>query len=424
MVRFCTKCGSSIDPATGLCPNCDRAKLNTSPIEAAFLRHDEDMPPAAETTLLTPDQMPSAAETTLLTPDQLRSAAETTVLPHTFCTACGSALDPVTSKCMNPYCKNGGGIKPTKPSKKKNKTASKPVKLIDMNKPAGATRGIMLVLALCLLLTSMLAVTILDARNALTEDNIEALLDNVSASDAIAQLGGSESKEFNDFCDWAEERFDVQITDAKLDKFVEKSTVKSFVAKLAGEFCEDFFAGDRAELVLERNDLDRVIERNSKYIESVFDCYMDWDDEYDLSHGICADSEYVVLRSTTIERESPVLYYALTIGLSYITMGVFIALSLLIIFFMVKKNTKQAMLYVGVDFTVLGGVGALVALLAGLIPSLWSTVCGGSFVGIVVGNFFAVNVWSSVVLLVIGIALIVLCKLLKKKPAPTVQYNF
>lgn len=424
MVKFCTKCGSSVDPATGLCPNCDRAKLNTSPIEAAFLRHDEDMPPVAETTLLTPDQMPSAAETTLLTPDQLPSAEGTTVLPHGFCTACGGAIDPATSKCRNPYCKNGGGIKPPKPSKTKNKKASKPLKLIDMNKPAGATRGIMLVLALCLFLTSMFAVTILDARNALTEDNIEALLDNVSASVILEQTGVSEGDELKDFYDWAEGRFDVTITDSKIDKFVEKSTVKSFIAKLAGEFCEDFFAGDRAELVLERDDLDRVIEKNTKYIESVFDCSMDWEDEYDLSHGICAESDYVMLRSTTIERESPVLYYALTIGLSYITMGVFIALSLLVIFFMVKKNTRQAMLYVGVDFTVLGGVGVLVAALAGLIPSVWSTVCGDSFVGIVVGNFFAVNVWSSAVLLVIGIALIVLCKLIKKKPTPTVQYNF
>ncbi len=373
MVNFCTKCGSTVDAATGLCPRCDRGKL-------------DDI------------------------------AAKSAPKKHNFCTLCGGLIDEQTGKCLNPDCKNGLKLKKVK--------APKARLHIDMNKPAGKTRPIMLQFAFCLFITTLLAVLILDVRNTADEDNIEALLDNIAATEVIDQSGVVERDDLNDFYDWLYSKFDLNVNDSKLDRFVEKSTVKNYIADITAEFLEDLFDGDSAELTVEKSDVIRLIEKNNRVIDKVFGNSVYGEDKYKLADGIFAADENFILSSKSIEKESPVLYYGIVCAVSYVSMGLFMALSLLIIFFMFKKNVPQAMLYVGVDFSIIGGVGVLIAILAGWISGLWKGgICNGSFIGVMTGNFFAVNALSSIIILAIGVLLIVLLivlrKLLKKSTLPT-----
>ena len=359
MANFCGKCGTGLDTATGLCPNCDREQLNA-----------------------------------MATENVVTSTSN-------FCPYCGSTINQQTGMCPNPNCSNGG-TDAFVASVPQDTVESKPKK----NKPTALTTIITILLSICLFITSLFAIVIYDVRNAVKDDNVESLLDNIQATDLLDNTKFATNNDLDRFYNNMSSKYGIEMADHQLNNFIDRSTVKEFIADKVADFCEDFFDDD-AELKITKREVVNLLQRNSSVIKDEFGVYLMDSEIQEIADWIFNEDELVIISSTTLKDSSPALYYILTIGFSYVTMAVFIILSALIIFFMIKNSLSQAACGIGIDFIIWGGLSGLVAMLAAWITPLWETICGDSFIGMIAGNFMAVNALISVILLVLGVALLV-----------------
>lgn len=372
MANFCGKCGSGLDAATGLCPNCDSEQLNAMCIEKE---------------------------------KQTTNTAK-------FCSYCGATVNSVTGLCTNPNCVTNVRIQ-TKPVVESQNTKSKTT-----------TTLISVLLAICLFITSALSVVIVDVRNTLKKDNIEKIIGNVQVTEFVDQ------ESIDDFSNKMNEKFGMEITAKKINKFFNRSTAKSFISKKAVKFSEKLFAFEEAELSVTKDEFMDFLYDNSDLIDWGDDydySYDDYDDYYNYySYGnyysdvydtdykieyitdwIFDDDEMIIIDTAKLKSDYAVLYYLVTIGLSYFALAFFIVLSAVIIFFMIKNKSLQAMLGIGITFTVLGSVTGIAAILSGWITPVWEAICGNSLIGIVIGEVAFINAVLSLILFVLGIALIV-----------------
>lgn len=356
MSKFCGKCGTSLDAEFGLCPNCDK--------------------------------------------DELDKAQQQRNIPN-FCTVCGFEMDKETGICPNPNCSNGG-TDAFVASVPQNTVESKPKK----NKPKALTTVITILLSVCLFITSLFAIVIYDVRNAVKDDNVESLLDNIQATTMLDSTKTTVDNDLERFYDYLSNDYGIEMADQQLNNFINRSTVKEFIADKVADFCDDFFEDD-AELKITKREIVNFLQSNSSVIKDEFGVYLMDSEIQEIADWILNKDELVIISSATLKDSSSALYYILTIGFSYVTMAVFIILSALIIFFMIKNSLSQAACGIGIDYIIWGGLSGLVAMLAAWITPLWETICGDSFIGMIVGNFMAVNALMSVILLVLGVAMLV-----------------
>ncbi len=324
-----------------------------------------------------------------------------------FCGKCGAGLDSATGLCPN--CNNG---QTDVASVRKDTVESNPKK----SKPKSLTTLITILLSISLFLTLLFSMVIFDVRNAVKDDNVEKLLDNVQATDLLAGTESATNAELRRFYTRMKIRHDVEMTDQQLDNFVNRSTVKEFIADEIADFTEDFFEGD-AKLKITKRQVVNLLRENSRVIEDELDVYLTNDELQEIANWIFDGDELVIIDTSNLKEDAPAVYYILTIGLSYMTMTVFLILSALIIFFMIKNSFSQAVCGIGIDFIVFGGLTGLVAMLAAWISPLWELICADSFIGIIIGNFMAVNALISVLLLVLGVAMLIIRRFLIKHHA-------
>lgn len=374
MANFCGKCGSGLDAATGLCPNCDSEQLNAMRIEKE----------------------------------------KQTTNTSKFCSYCGDTVNSVTGLCTNPNCVTNVR-RQTKPVVESKNTKSKTT-----------TTLISVLLAICLFITSALSVVIVDVRNTLKKDNIGKIIGNVQVTEFVDQ------ESIDDFSNKMNEKFGMEITAKKINKFFNRSTAKSFISKKAVKFSEKLFAFEDAELSVTKDEFMDFLYDNSDLIdwgdEYDYDySYDDYDDYYNyysysnyysdvydtdykieyITDWIFDDDEMIIIDTAKLKSDYAVLYYLVTIGLSYFALAFFIILSAVIIFFMIKNKSLQAILGIGITFTVLGSITGIAAVLSGWITPVWEAICGNSPIGIVIGEVAFINAVLSLILFVLGIALIV-----------------
>lgn len=367
MAKFCGKCGSPTDSATGLCPICDRDRLNSL------------------------------------------SGGTAAATPTSYCPVCGNVINAQNGLCSNPNCSTVKGKASTDSAPAEN-SESKPKK----SKSKSATTITTILLSICLFFTSLFSIIIIDVRNALDEDNVEGLLDNIKATDLLDSAGSASNNDLMRFYNSLKRKLGIEMTDDRLNNFIEKSTVKEFVAEKIADFFEDFYE-DEGKLKITYREVSTLLKRNSKVINEEFGVHLYNSELEMIADWIFADKEILIIDSQTLKDETPVIYYGLHIGFSYITMTVFLLLSALIIFFMIKNSASQGSCGIGVNLIVLGAPLTLVAVLAAWLPNLWSNVCGGSFIGILAGNFFAVNGLIGFAVFAVGIAVLVARGLIKRR---------
>ncbi len=373
MAKFCSKCGSALDAATGLCPACDREELLASATET--VANDEPV---------------------------------VTTIPH-FCTYCGSTMDEQTGLCPNPACVSNVPAAVSTPA---------PQEITEKKGKKNTVKTIIaVVLSICLFYTMLFAVAIWDVRRAVTEDGAESLLEGVQATAFLDDADAAVTDNLMDrFYEVMEEDYGADISDRQLNNFVNESSVKSFLAEKISDFSESFFDGE-GELVIKKREVINLLRKDLDVIEDEFDVVLSDSAIYEIADMIFLEDELLILSTEDVKDHAPALYYAASIGLSYVTLAVFLVLSALLILALIKNDFYQALCGIGVVFTTLGVLTGLVAMLAGWIPPLWEALCGGSFIGVIIGRFIAINSWSSIVLLVLGVGLLVALNLLLKRRA-------
>ena len=300
-------------------------------------------------------------------------------------------------------------IRPTDKVKKETKRNKK-------KKSASLTVFTTIILSICLFITSFFAIMIFEIRNILKEENAEALFNNIKISEILDSDTINEPENIKRFHNYMKDRQGIEIDNQNLDNFIKNSTVKTYIARKIAYFSEDFF-NDEAELKITKEEIAELLENNSDIIKNEFGRYLSYNDIEKITDFLFEDEEIVILNSDTLKDTSPLLYYAITFGLSYVNMAVLIFLSILIIFFMIKNTLSQAVCGIGIDFIIFGGLSGLIAVTASLFGSLWKSLCNQSIVGTIVGNFMSAYTYVSVIFLLIGIILLISRRLVIKRRA-------
>ncbi len=402
MASFCGRCGSGLDPASGLCPNCDREQL------AAQMQAQENL-----------------------------SAA--------FCGNCGGSVDPQTGNCPN--CGNGGfqpvennyygenggyqqadntyygensgfqqadnayygensGFQPmnTAPA-----VVQKPAK-----KASVGTTIVTVLLAFVLVITSLVWTTIFQIRGTIDEDNIEDLLDQVQVSDLLNEIDLISSSERRDFYNYLDQTYGIQVSDRKIDDFIERTSIKEFLSEKISDCCDDVFEDEVLDVTFSRKDVRDLLIDNRDVIYDEFGVYLDDYQLIDIAGQIMVE-ERVVATIDLQEQLPDGLYDLVYVGLSYTTMLIFLVISLLVVFLMLKNDLSQGLCTAGTVFLVLGGLACLVALLASWLTPQWADLWGSELIGKLLGSILLEGVWINLIMAIIGAGMLSAKKIFVKK---------
>ena len=345
-----------------------------------------------------------------------------------FCTRCGAEIAE-----NNAFCTKCGATQNAAFDQMREPEQISHYKL-DKKKSTVLTNVTIVILSICLFITSALAVTIYEARQLSSAEKAENLLDNIQVLDIFENLSDSNRVDLDRFYSYLDESLGINITDEKLNDFVNNSTVKSFVANKISTFIEDLFEGD-ADLTITKQEVIILLQENSDAIYTEFgkklvsdnledlinnhsdieDLLNTQNDFQDIANWIFDDADYIeIISSDDIENDFSALYYLIHIGLSYYTMAFFMLLSAVIMFFMIRKGLTKALCGIGIVLIMLSVPTGIIALFSSWMPSLWSAICGGSIAGLVIGNILFENIVLNRILFVLGIALLIVRKLIVK----------
>lgn len=320
-----------------------------------------------------------------------------------FCGMCGAQIDPQTGLCPNCDQK----AVETVFEELEMPVLAEPEKPIKNEKAnIGPSKLISVLGAICLFLTVFCALAVCCIRGALAEETAKKLLDNITLTDAMSVAGILPDADNRKFINFMEKEFDVKITEKEINKFVDDSTIKDFLAEELGAFFDGYFAG-KAEIVITRAKVMGLLQDNRRLVNKTFDTNLSDSDLEKMTNWIMESEEETaqktLLTSDTIKESYPGVYFVSTVALSYVTMWVFVALSLLAIFLMLRNSLTQGMLVSGVVLTTIGGLGFVAAAGAAWFPGLWAMLVGGSAVGVLIGNILTAVLLPGAVLLAVGV---------------------
>lgn len=359
MANFCGKCGSPVEKETGLCPICDSEKLHS-----------------------------------------IKNTPR-------FCPDCGGAVDKLTGMCTN-CAKNqeSSSSEPKKPENKKQKHKKKGGSYSALTSIASV------LLSLCLFVSLLCVLLIHSVRNTLTYDNAEKLFDNVEIVDILKSAHIVEEDKLNRFYAYAKLKYNVDVTDEKLDSFINRSTVKSFAAAKLSAFFDDFFDGE-AEIVLSKREVISLIKSNDDIIEDKFGIRITDVQAGEIADALFRENQIMLVSSEKMKETQPTLYYSLKITLSHTTMAILLIISIVLMLIMIYNSVSQAVRGTAIDCIVLGMAGILVVLIGYFAP-LGNVVPFGTNVAVLLGNVFTVNHSVYIGLVIFGIVLLIARKLVSK----------
>lgn len=420
MANFCSKCGTAIDQNTGLCPNCDRDRLNQ---------------------LLAEQKNPTALK---------------------FCNLCGSRLSDETGECMNSLCPGKAPLPVPEepvaetyypennqdynqnfgrnynrnqfqqeepfqnpvPSWMTQEVTEEPQTPQVEEKPKKAKKSgskavttiVTILLSICLFISFLSAVLIYDVRSSMKEENLLHLLSGieVDVEEILDTVDVNNEVKLDGFYNYMEDEHYADISNKKMNRFIENSAVKEYVAETLAEFFEDFYDGF-GSLKFSNDMAYDLVQENKSTIEKSFNVDLDKDDMKDIAEWIYSDKEDLVLiNSTIIEEEAPAVYYGATIGFSYGALIVMLLLSALYIYLMFRNSWSQATCSIGIIFIIVGLPITLGAAMAAWIPSLWEVLVGDSLISMVIGSYVRVIGLVHAIVLGIGVAMLVVRGIIRK----------
>lgn len=285
---------------------------------------------------------------------------------------------------------------------------------------------------LCILLFIFLLIPMAayQVRDASTKGWISNFLENVAMSD-LGAVDGIEDA----VGDWLRE-LDSELEDVELDlsdgtsdieRFIDRVYVKDFLARKLASYFDALYSGDSgtafvsediSELMAENSEV--INEQLSDMVDDLFGSRSDIKirltraDRNDLAKrliGLLEDAgvdDY--LDTDSLKAETPVVYYGLRFGFSYITAGISLILAAAIIICLYKtlKSGLRAANRTGIVLIVLGGLLTPLALFPKLFADLWLQLFQGErILAIFAGEFFYTHILADLIVLAVGILLTV-----------------
>ena len=329
-----------------------------------------------------------------------------------FCGKCGARLDVQT--CLCPNCDreklmvNVEEVVPPYEMKIMEVGYDVATETAKKSKLKAVMTLITILLSICFFCTSLLAIGILGVRNAAKSKNIEKMLERISFTEIVENNYDEDNLE--SFYAYINKSAGMEIGTYQINKFINNSTIKEFVADKLATFCADFFV-EEGKLSINKYELIDFIKENANVLQNEFsietfdfniESIVDW---------ILYDREIVLFDSATIKDNNPAFYYALRVGLSYVSIGFWIALSLLILYFLIKNNLSQAACSVGSSFIIFGTVIGLLFVISIWLPEVWNNVFENYTLNVFVKSYMQGNQIMGAILIGSGISILVIRKI-------------
>ena len=405
MAKFCTQCGSPLDPATGVCPNCASAaekEPETSAVSEA--EKAENTPPAAlEEAASAPAE---AGEKPVPEPEKpeeapaaFQSAPQPFVPPAPAAPASKDPLPPPVQK--KEARKAAGAVSP----KNGRSTAGKVLLTV--------------LLSFFFFVFCLTALLIGSVRRTVTEESLVRLTDSLTVDEALdfaEAIGADPERAIRGI----EEDFDIEIKRSSIDKFIEKSDLIPFLADKASGAFQSIMEG-RGEIGLTHDEVFDFLTDNRSTLESVFRVTASRSDLEKVANWLVKSGEEETVTVAKIKEESPGLYYGASVGFSYTTLIGFLLFAALMLFLMFRNSPFQACIGAGAVWMLLGGVPLILTFFSAAIAPLWDAMTVFPAVGVVAANFLQINLILNLAVFFAGVLILaggVLVRgLLKKKKA-------
>ncbi|MBR1659357.1 MAG: zinc-ribbon domain-containing protein [Oscillospiraceae bacterium] len=243
-------------------------------------------------------------------------------------------------------------------------------------------------LLLCIVILGLLAAASLvwDLRDNSSEARLRELLDEVDASQIMASelVPGAPARQR--FSEWLVEQLDksagdlVSVTGRQMDEFLNYRGCKDFVAGVVADFLKDIYSGKSTEAVT-RSDVSDLMKENEGYLSREWGIPADRTLRANLAQALEDSGALDRLSTEELRNEHPAVYYGLFLGCSWVALGLEAVLALVFLVLLGKtwKSARRALEGFGILLIVLGGLRALVALLARLLPGVWQTLLDGCY---------------------------------------------
>lgn len=283
-------------------------------------------------------------------------------------------------------------------------------------------------LCIPLFLFLLIPAMIYEVRDASTEVWIANYLEKVPVSDQIdLDVIGYAVEDWLQGLDPELEDVELDINDAasEVNSFIKNANVKGFAAQQLSSYLDALYSGasgaalreeDISELLSDHSDV--IDEQLSDMVEELFghdsgvEVRLTRSDRNNLTEQIVRQLEdagvYSYLDTGTLREETPVLYYALRFGLSYISAGVSLLLAAAIFICLSKtlKSFLRGANRAGIVLIVLGGLLALLALFPKLLYDPWLQIFNDSdALALFAEEFFFTHILADLIILGAGILL-------------------
>ncbi len=459
MAKFCTRCGSLLNPELGLCPACDAEKIkkimsypnfcsqcggkvdkNTGICTQCGVSYNEVSAPAVNPVVIpapvvvpapepipepapepipepAPEPIPEPAPEPIPeptpepipepTPEPIpEPAPESTPEPAPEPIPAPAPQPQVPQQPVRPAPQQAPrAVAPAAPNVKKAKKAKKVKK--EKNKSSGS-RALTVFMCVFLFLFSFLAVELAAVRSTITnEDNIELLLDDAEVSDILSLMGDEYKEDFYDtLIEFIYNETGAEVTKRSLEKVVKESSVKVFLVDKLVTYIDDILYSDN-NFDLTQREIRKLLNKNSDVIEEelgaevseeVLDAIADW---------LVNEDAVEKFMPSGLKRSYPAAYYGINIGLSPVAIILLCILCLLIIFVMIRNSASQAALGSGIVLMIVGGLNLLVSVMAIWMPDVGESLMGNFIMGSAFNVCFSSNIVMFAIIVGVGLIAIV-----------------
>ena len=419
MARFCSRCGSLNDESTGLCPVCDREKLEAmrspqrkvnfcavcgTPIDQETgncpncTKPIEEVP-AAEATV--------AVETTFVADEPMveeSSAEASEVVIETVAEEPETAVAVQETPVFEPI------------------PIQEPAVAVEYKKRSGAGKVILTIfLSFLLFITSLLSVVVICVRYTTSQNTIQSVLEEIDYVEVLNNVLQTEevvSGEFGDvtdtrsfsdnLCEYLEEEHGVENVDSKqIEEFIEESTIMDFISEKAAAYVSDIYSGsDDFDITVK--DVEALVEDNAEVFEEHFGVTVTDNEVKKITEWLVDEEMLEEISTSAVKDDSSEIYYVLNIGFSYFTLVILLVLVLLCLVGMGLVDWSKGAMGAGIVFTIIGGLFTAVALVLAGLPALLSSFIGENFISDIVMKVLSANLVVFASVLGLGVLLLVI----------------
>ncbi len=350
MANYCIHCGTVLHPRFGLCPRCNRERLNQ-------LIYQE----RGYGTIVRQSSVPAYAQPAAIPVQQ-----------------------PSQTVCRNIAV---SGQRRHKPVYKIVLTA---------------------ILSFVLLMTGFVSMGIVGIRQITSESTLIDIAENAAFSDLTGLLPGDVQKQIYDpVRNYILENTGISLSNGQINSIMDASGYPVYLAEKAAEYATDLYDGTDS-FSLSEKEVYRLLRANREEMEAVIKTNMD-NASLEQMAKLLANQRWIEMISpAAVKDNTPGVYYSLHFGLSYGAAALFAVVAVMLWLGMLSADFSLGILGGGTALATAGGLFAVPALVVKLSPALLDSLVSNRLLHGLIAAFLQGIFPVSAVVFLAGLTLLLL----------------